>query len=381
MAWKRSLIPWLGPGILGGITFGDWLRLLRDNRFAVAPRFFGRAISITAHSIPNSVFRALENESYRKKLRNVVVPPPLFVLGHWRNGTTLLHNLLTADERFAFPNTYQALFPHAFLTTEGIGRKMLGLFLPKNRPMDNVEMGGATPQEDEFALSVLSLQSPLVGWVFPKRRNFYDRYLTLGDLSPAEIDRWKQIYLHFLRRLTLKYDRPLVLKSPPNTARIELLLSMFPDAKFVHIHRDPFAVFQSSRRMFSVNFSIDGLQTIPASELDDWILRQYRTMYDAYFDQRSLIPRGNICEVAFESLEVDPVGEVRRIYQELSLPDFRGAEPALRDYVTTIADYQKNDFAPLEAELERRIIAAWQPAFETWDYPRPRTSAHRARAL
>ncbi len=370
MAWKRSLLPWLGPGILGGISLGDWWRLLQANQFSISPRHLPRALTITAHAIPNSVLRGWETWKYGRELKAVDVQPPLFLLGHWRNGTTLLHNLISIDSRFAFPNTYQALFPHAYLTTEGIGSRLLALFLPKSRPMDNVEMGGSTPQEDEFALSVLSLESPLLGWVFPNRRAFYDKYLTMRDVSETERVLWRDTFMQFLQKLTFKYNRPLVLKSPPHTARIRLLLGMFPSAKFVHIHRNPFTVFQSSRRMFGVNFAIDGLQRLARADLDEWILRQYRAMYDAYFAERDLIPKGRLCEVAFELLESDPIGELRRIYQELDLPDFGKTEVELRRYVASIADYQKNVFAPLPANLQRQIVEAWQPCFEEWDYPR-----------
>jgi hypothetical protein len=290
-------------------------------------------------------------------------------LGHWRNGTTLLHNLFSLDERFAYPNTFQALFPHSFLTTERVGSMVVDWFLPNNRPMDNVPMGGKTPQEDEFALSVLSLQSPLLGWVFQRDRSTHDRFLTFAKATPEERARWRSSFLDFLRKLSWKYDRPLVLKSPPHTARIPLLLEMFPDARFIHIHRNPFAVFQSSRRMFEVNFAFDGIQQ-RRDDLVDWILGQYRAMYDAYLADRRQIPPGNLCEIAFESLEANPLDVVRHVYQQLSLPDFGQAEPAVRTHLAQIANYKKNVFRPMPADLQRRVVEAWEPCFAEWNYSR-----------
>ena len=43
---------------------------------------------------------------------------PLFIVGHWRTGTTLLHELLILDPRHAFPTTYQCMEPNHFLLTE-----------------------------------------------------------------------------------------------------------------------------------------------------------------------------------------------------------------------------------------------------------------------
>ena len=116
MAWRDTFLRWFGPGMLGGITLGDWVRLLRDNRFRVSPRHLIRAAAITAQGAQNSVMKRIEDLRYGAAVRDAEIPPPLFVLGHWRSGTTHLHNLLAADERFAFPNNYQALFPHAMLS-------------------------------------------------------------------------------------------------------------------------------------------------------------------------------------------------------------------------------------------------------------------------
>src|SRR5439155_13687857 len=118
MAWRDTFLRYFGPGLLGGITAGDWWRLLRDNHFAIAPSCLPRAMAISLQCLPNSVFRWYEHWRYGRQLNDVAVERPIFVLGHWRQGTTHLHNLMTVDQRFAFANNYQALFPHSFLSTE-----------------------------------------------------------------------------------------------------------------------------------------------------------------------------------------------------------------------------------------------------------------------
>src|SRR4051812_32757148 len=253
MAWREAFLSRFGPGMLGGLALGDWLRLLGENRFDVSPSRLPRAMTITFHSAQTSAFRVLARLRTGDALRDVHISPPLFVLRHWRTGTTHLHNLLAVDDRFAYPNLYQALYPHTFLTTEGLNSRVIEFFLPKRRPMDNVEWSMKSPLEDEFALCVASLMSPCLGWLFPKRREHYDRFLTFRGVPEEEIRRWREAFQLFLRKLTWKYGRPLILKSPPHTCRIRLLLAMFPEARFVHIHRDPYAVFSSSRKTFRVN--------------------------------------------------------------------------------------------------------------------------------
>ena len=369
MAWRETLLKSLGPGLLGGITFGRWVRLLRENRFAVAPSCWPRAVTISIQSVPNSLLHWVDEMRFGAHLRDVVVPSPVFVLGHWRHGTTHLHNLMTIDQRFAFPNNYQCLYPNSFLTAEKLHSKAMDFFLPRQRPMDNVEWRMDSPQEDEFALCVDSFKSPCIGWVFPRRRDHTDRYLTMQDVSADEVAEWKDAFLLFLKKLTLLCGRPLVLKSPPHTARIKLLLQMFPDAKFVHIHRNPYDVFHSTRKMLKAVAELHRLQRAPAEEeLDDWILRMYRKMYDAYFEERSLIPSGQFHEVRFEQLERNPIGQSAGIYESLQLPDVTHFQAELKSYVSSIADYRKNSFPDLPAELRQRIAKEWRRSFEEWGY-------------
>ena len=93
MSWRKRLMLWTGPGLLGGITFGDWFALLRDNHFAVDPAYWWRAAVITMWSMRNSYGRWREEACHHENFRDVPVEPPLFILGIWRSGTTHLQNL------------------------------------------------------------------------------------------------------------------------------------------------------------------------------------------------------------------------------------------------------------------------------------------------
>jgi hypothetical protein len=293
----------------------------------------------------------------------------LFVLGHWRSGTTHLHNLLSRDDRFAFPNLYQALFPRTFLRTEFIGARVANLITPKTRfGLDNVEMGPHVPHEDEFAIAAMCSLSPYVGLAFPRNLSHYDRFLTLRDASPEELDLWKRSLVTFFKKLTWKYHRPLILKSPTHTCRIRVLLELFPDAKFIHIRRHPFDVFRSMKKMLAGTLRYWQLQNADDVDWEARAIRQYREMYDAYFEERPLIPEGRLHELSFEDLESDPVGQVRAIYDALQLPDFAVFEPALRRYVDSLSGYEKNTTGELPLEIRQRLAEAWRPSFDAWGY-------------
>ena len=178
MSWREAFLNRLGVGAFGGITLGRWLRVLRENDFAVDRPYWGRAAVITLASIRNTLLAAWENWAYGRKIRNTRVAPPLFILGIWRSGTTHLHNLLTQDDRFAYPTTYQVLYPHTFLTAEKWEAPLMGVFLPRQRPQDNVAMGTGEPQEDEFALCSLTGRAWPMAWAFSRRADHYGRYGT-----------------------------------------------------------------------------------------------------------------------------------------------------------------------------------------------------------
>jgi len=348
-----------------GITFPQWSALRKA--FPIDSSLSLRAISIATQSIKNSFWVRRERQ-FESQFRNTTIQPPLFILGHWRNGTTHLHNLITQDQRFSYPNGYQVSFPHNFLSTEKRETRMLSFFLPRRRPMDNVEMSITAPQEEEFAICAATFKSPCMAWVFPRQKEKFEKYLTFREVDSGEIAEWREAFCTFLRKLQWRDHRPLVLKSPPHTARIRLLLELFPNAKFIHIHRNPFPVFQSSRRTFQIMIHWHSLQRPEVPDLDDWLIRQYRLMYDAFFEDRSKIPPGHYCEIGFEELEHDPIGEIRRIYQTLNLPDFSVVEPALQKYVNSLAGYKKNTFPELDPNLKTRLRCEWQKCFDEWGY-------------
>ncbi len=354
---------------LVGVTWNDWWRVLRENRFAIDPPYWPRAFVLTMGSALNSLYRRRENRSYGALAESVPIPPPLFILGHWRSGTTLLHNLLARDDQFTFPNLYEAFFPHTFLCTEDYRANQVTPLIPSTRVMDNVAQGLGMPNEDEFATCTASLFSPYMLWAFPRNSQRYERYLTFRGVPDAEVACWKAEFLRFARKLTLRRNRPLLLKSPPHTGRIKLLLELFPDARFVHIHRDPYTVFQSTKHLNETLTRSLQFQYARTAEVDDAVLRRYRIMHEAFFEERSLIPEGHFHELAFEDLEADPIGQVRLTYERLGLAGFDQVLPHLEDYVHEIAGYRKNDYPALSPELRERIRVAWARNFEEWGYP------------
>jgi hypothetical protein len=355
---------------LQGMTLGDWWALLSRHRFAVDLRHLPRALVQTAMSASNSVHARIERRKFGRWIEAARVEAPLFILGHYRSGTTHLHNLLALDPQFAAPSFFQALNPHTFLSTERWVAPIADRLIVRRRHQDEMALGAGVPSEDEFASCAMTGLSPYLGWCFPEDVAVYDRYLTFRDAQEGELARWGHALTTFLKKLTLRHGRPLVLKSPPHTARIRLLLGLFPDARFVHIHRDPHIVFRSMRHLIRSSQPLYHLREGPAQDGDDRIIRVYTEMYDAFFEERRLIPERRLCEVGFEDLERAPAEVVRSIYEALGLPGFEGLRTRLEDYLGSIATYRKNRHDELPEPLRRRIAHEWGRSFDEWGYER-----------
>jgi hypothetical protein len=355
---------------LEGMAFGDWWPLLRRHGSGIGPRHWPRALVQTAVSAFNTISARLERRRFGERITAAVVRPPLFILGHYRSGTTHLHNLLSLDPNCAAPTLFQAFNPHTFLTYERPVAPVADRLLIRRRYQDEVALGADVPTEDEVALGVMTGLSPYLAWYFPRDAARYARYLTFRGVPAEEVARWGHALTTFLKKLTLRHGRPLILKSPPHTARIRLLLGLFPDARFVHIRRNPFEVFRSTRHMVRSVHPLFRLQDGPLPDGDDQILGIYTEMYDAYFEERGLIPQGRLCEVGYEDLERDPLRVVRSLYESLGLSGFEDVRPRLEGYLDSIAGYRKNRLDDLPEPLRQRIAEAWHRSFDQWGYER-----------
>ena len=133
--------------------------------------------------------------------------------------------------------------------------------------------------------------------------------------------RWKRALLWFLKCLTLRNPKRIVLKSPPHTCRIRALLEMFPKAKFVHIVRDPYVIFPSTVNLWKRLYRDEGLQMPTGEGLEEHVFDTFTRMYEAFERDRDLIGPGQFCEVRYEELVADPMEQMRRVYEELELGD------------------------------------------------------------
>ena len=204
-------------------------RLLIDNRFRVHPSRWGLVATVSLASLVNSCLYRWQRLSHGRRLDATQLEyPPVFIIGHWRSGTTFLHELLTCDDQFGYPTTYECFAPHHFLITESVLPGLLGFLIPKQRPMDHMAAGFERPQEDEFALCGMGAPTPYLRMAFPNHPPVHMETLDLEDVAEDDLQTFKRSLESFVTALTYRHRKRLVLKSPPHTGRIALLAEMFP---------------------------------------------------------------------------------------------------------------------------------------------------------
>jgi hypothetical protein len=355
----------LAPPVWAGMTLRAWLRLLWINRFRVSPVCWPRALFVTLAASVNSLSGGLTYLLYARRIARQPVKAPLFVVGHWRSGTTLLHELLALDPRHAWPDGYACFCPAHFVRTRRILRFFLKRLIPKERPMDFMRFDMELPQEDEFGLMLLGAPSPYETLGFP--RNAADR-LDPAKLTPPEQARFDRLIRYFFSSVMLRQgDRRLVLKSPPHMGRLRTLARLYPDLKVLHVVRDPRAVLPSMLRMVPILRQLMRLDTFVAPNEIQPMLEVYRGLFERFEAAREVLPPGALVEVRYEDLVRDPIGVLRDIYRRLELGSFDTLEAALRPLVE--AGRFRPPAAPQLTDRQRSVLEAWcAPVIERYGY-------------
>ncbi|MFV1966059.1 MAG: sulfotransferase [Pirellulaceae bacterium] len=341
--------------------------------YGVSPAYYPRFAHLAFTSVLALPLRLIDTlRSSGAVRRSRLEQAPVFVVGHPRSGTTHLHNLLCQDERFGCATTFHCGATEMFLGLPSAVRMFMQGMLPESRPMDNVKVGLDEPQEEEMAMARISAFSFNHGLHFPaKAREIFDRCVTFEAGSSQDELRWKSDYDWFLRRINIDQGgRQLCLKSPPNTARIRQLLDLFPEARFIHVYRNPYVVYASVQALWRKVLPLLALQRYKADDVEEILVYFFQRMIQRFYEDQPNVPEGQVTEVRFEDLEADPIGELERVYADVQLDGFDTVRPALQRYIDSLAGYRKNRYE-FEASVIRRVEDQWGFALERWKYDPP----------
>jgi len=351
-----------------------WKELKRENSIDHIYRFRARRIEFFSRLFATG-FRA-QRMLFSKKIRSISLEdhPPVFILGLWRTGTTHLHYLMASDPQFGYLKNHQAFTYNFSLLSLDKLNKILDIFVPGRRPQDNVRVTLDDPAEEEQPLCTTTPRSSIHSFFFPKNRSYFRKYHLFEGISEKEKLQWQQDYLQLLKGIVYYgKKKDLLLKNPHNTGRVKELLELFPQAKFVFIHREPTTVFRSTRKLYNRMISSQFLQHCSLKEIESIILEENACIMRKYLSERDLIPEGHLVEIAFDDLEKKPLDTMGSIYHSLGLEGFEEALPTMKEYLDSVRKYRRNTYRPLPKSLLQRIRTEWGFWIEEFAYNQPTT--------
>lgn len=310
-------------------------------------------------------------ESLLVRLARPSIPPPLFIVGHWRSGTTLLHNML-CNGAFSTITSSSVGTPWNFVLLGNAIRHVLPAILPEDRFVDRMPILPESPQEDESALAAMAPLSMFHGIYFPKRfRELVNAGVFHDGASETARARWLYALLLLHSKVAwISGGKRELIKNPCHTARVPELEQLFPGSQYIHMVRNPYEVFVSMKHFYRRLLDVYALQPHARAPVEDVVLEVYERMMRRAIEGLSSLPDDRHCEVRFEHLVESPCETVRELVGRLGISDEGQLVAGARVYLNDVRDYRPNALAITEREC-RLVEERCGEFLERWRYQRP----------
>ncbi len=356
------------PGYLAFTDPITLFRILKANGGYDA-RYSARVILLFVVSFIILPFNWLERALYGRQIAGKELSnSPLIILGHDRSGTTHLLNLMSLDPQFAYTRPSQMVLPGCCILFD----KAIDALLRRidyRRPFDNMEVGPGSPQDDEVPLVKLTPHCEYHKYSFPRRYRYWlDTYVFNFTVDSPAYEEWRRIYLATLRKAAVLMGRERsLLKSPATMANLNVVLELFPNAKFIHIQRNPYRVIPSQINLHKTMARRYGLEAVADEQIAEFALYQYRGYMEGFVKYKHRIRPENLFEIRFEDFVADRMHGLRRIYDRLSLGDFAAMANSFRTYISAVENYEPHHFTE-DPVLKAKINAQLGFAFAALGY-------------
>lgn len=274
---------------------------------------------------------------------------PVVIVGPMRSGTTRLHRLLAADQRFAHLRSFETISPvprpefEQVLAGEGedfrprLAARILKVARLANPRTLSIHPTGAYEPEEELGLVAASMYG--MKWEAQWNVPSYAEWCHEESAIPA--------YRHMANLLRLigwsqqeSSLRPWILKTPQHMLDLPALLEVFPDARLIFTHRDPKQVVGSAASLAWNQTIIYSDHNDPAQTGRDW-LGKTATMIARMRAARDAIPRERMIDVQYEDMETDWRGTMERVYRFLDL-EMEPAVAGMEDYLDRSARLKRH---------------------------------------
>jgi hypothetical protein len=194
------------------------------------------------------------------EIRDEVIEKPIFLVGAPRTGTTITHHLLSQDNRFRYPLTWECdelhppLNPATMHTDPRIKRsqKLIERSLSLAPDLDAAHPMGAWEAQECALLHAYAFHSETFHVMFNCQT--YDRWLTEQDRTWVYEE--QRLLLQYMQSGGLRPTESWLLKTPPHMDNIDKILEVFPDARLVTTYREPTEVVASSCKLTGTVFAM-----------------------------------------------------------------------------------------------------------------------------
>ena len=302
------------------VEFGDAFEaLLESVRFESDLHLAGR-IAAYQDSLRLLITQLRMSETFKREpeIAQTVLPPPIFVTGMPRTGTSLLLNLLCQDPDHRALEYWEGFDPVPRRggredQTRRTANMLRGLEYTSPGYQSIHPMEADNPEECVM-LFMHTFTTPQfdIQYEVPS----YMQWLNTIDRRPS--------YRHYRRQLQLlQHRRPagkrMVLKDPSHLLALDVILDVFPDARIVHIHRDPVTAVASNCSLYAHTRAIF-MRGIEPERLGDHVLNGiWPSALQRATELRAALPPERVIDVAYADLMREPLGTMVRLYEQLGL--------------------------------------------------------------
>ncbi|MBY0400199.1 sulfotransferase [Myxococcota bacterium] len=336
----------------------------------------------------NAVCLGLDRVLFGRFAR-IAVSRPVVIIGHSRSGTTLMHELLAADEQFSWFMTYELILP-ALVQKKLV--RLLGRFdrehrggrferrlrawqdraFAAGRQMHPMDLLG--PEEDEFVLAP-TFYSGTVGVVFPNLEDLQP-YSRFDERLDARTRRRVMAFYRACVQRQLSLNGPAkthLSKNPMFSNKVRSLIEAFPDARFVVMVRNPYETIPSIQKMMLRNYKASGTDRAQIDAALAIVWENSIAMYRQPFEVLDAHPEVRWTAVPYELLTTDPAAAMRQVYLELGIPIGESSEHAMKAAAAHARAYKPaHDYSLAELGLSpSEIHSQLEPLFERFRWPEP----------